>query len=124
MTPELSQLVAAADAAKQAIAIRATVVTSSQLRLEQAQKEHDEAVSFLNEANRQLADARAAIDAALDADYGYATPVLCRCCEPPEPGNGTADAPQQPVVLTATPEPVAPPQAVEVGNVQIAVSGQ
>lgn len=76
MTPNLSALLLAADAAKQAVILKTAANETAAQLAEQAIQRHQECYADVRRAMADLAAARAAIDAALDGDYG---PLPPRC---------------------------------------------
>lgn len=75
MTPELSTLVGNADAAKQRLLLLTAGNQIAAQLASQATERHAGCYAAVQGAAKDLADARTAIDAALDADYGQATPA-------------------------------------------------
>ena len=101
MTPELSVLMAAADAAKQHLIIRVNANETAAQLAAQAKARHEEWYALVLEATDDLAKARAAIDAALDVDYGRPTA--------PVADQEPIILQMQPAALPSEPEPVAAP---------------
>jgi hypothetical protein len=77
MTPNLSALVARADAAKQSLVILTAANETAAELAEAAYQRHRDTYAAVRKAADELQKSRAAIDAALDSDYGplVAVPV-------------------------------------------------
>ena len=72
MSPELSILVAAADAAKQRLAIHTSANNTAAELADAAVARHKQCFDDVVKATDELAAARAAVDARLDEEYGLA----------------------------------------------------
>jgi hypothetical protein len=109
MTPTLSNLVSAADAAKQNLVILVNQNESAAKLAEQATQRHKECFEQVVSATDELQKARAAVDAELDTEYGVASPVVA---DTPEP---TPVAPEPtPVAPDVVPEVITDAPATEV----------
>lgn len=97
MTPQLSVLLAAADAAKQSLAIHTAANETAAKLADAAQTRHKECYAAVVQALGALSAARADIDAALDADYGAPATVYMEADEP-EPAVPQDVALQDPTI--------------------------
>ena len=116
MTPNLGTLVAAADAAKQTLAIlTAANETAAQLS-EQDDQRHKDTYAAVQKAADALQVARAAVDAYLDSYYGPVAPAPAQAVvEAPEapPIPPAAEQQPPPVEQAAPPAPEVSPQAAD-----------
>ncbi|MCK9569333.1 hypothetical protein M0R72_10385 [Candidatus Pacearchaeota archaeon] len=113
MTPELSILVSKADAAKQALLLAVAVNETAAQQALQAKQWHEECYAAVQKAMAELTAARAAINGALDADYGAAIN------KPATPETDvTTTTPMAEVVLVPTVTAVEPTPAVESATIK------
>jgi hypothetical protein len=124
MTPNLGQLLVDADAKKQAHLLAIAANEHAAQLAAQAKASHEGCYAKVQETGRDLAAARAALNAALDGEYGPAADTAQAQAE--ESASVSAGGTDAPAAQTETPAPTsvsaAPPVAPPVAAVDAALA--